>query len=870
MNIFENGTVYEACAGVGMQMRGLDNAIKEIGLQPMTCVGISEVAPKAIIGYAVIHFGLTKEMAMDMTKDISAETMARELTDKGIGQFEGTPNRPKPIDWMKKLKGKGLEYLRLVYAADKICHNDGDMTKVKKLPEGLTVFFTSTPCFTGDTLVLTKDGYKQIKDVVPGDEVLTHDGTYNKVLNQMMTGTKNIYHINAAGFDGIDTTENHKFYARKKYSIYRVNGRKVQQRRFKEPEWVEAKDLDKTYYLGCAINQNSIVPTWNGSDIGVNGSNSTKHVNELSKFMDNEDFWWIIGRYLGDGWYRLDDKHKQIIICTPENHQKEIEERYQRLGFNYCICKEKTNNKIVVNSVEFCEFVKAFGKGAGGKFIPGFVFDMPNNLIESLLKGYISADGTYYDNFYSINSISKELLYGTAHLVAKVWHRPYSIYLVRTPDTCVIDGRTVNQKDYYHLQWKMYNLKNDRAFYENGYIWYPIYSVDNTHTNKPVYDITVDNNHSFIANGCIVHNCQSASVAGLNAGFVKDSGTRSAIAWDVPRLIKSTSDKPKILIFENVKGMLSKGKVKGNGKNNFETFLEIVDEVEALGYNAYYKILNAKYCGVPQNRERVFFVAIRKDVDTKKFEFPKPFDCGVRLKDILQDKVDDIYYINSEKATNLIQQLYDKGELKEDVNPCDGTINNPHVKGISNCIKSRYDMGISNLGSDGTMVVEKIPYILTDKGADFAHKADVACTLKARDWKGLDNKGSNGVVERTMSVNKLGNIYGGNKGGCFAGNVYDSNAISPALTTMEGGNRQPMVVVMYRVRKLTPEECFVLMGLEMDDCTKCREIGLVNTDLYKIAGNGLVTNCISLIIEHLYKANVDESYICEDELYETV
>lgn len=588
MDIFENGTVYEACAGVGMQMRGLDNAIKEIGLQPMTCVGISEVAPKAIIGYAVIHFSLTKEMAMDMTKDISAETMARELTDKGIGQFEGTPTRPKPIDWMKKLKGKGLEYLRLVYAADKICHNDGDMTKVKKLPEGLTVFFSSSPC-------------------------------------------------------------------------------------------------------------------------------------------------------------------------------------------------------------------------------------------------------------------------------------------------------------------------------------------------------------------------QSVSVAGKNAGFVKDSGTRSAIAWDVPRLIKSTSDKPKVLIFENVKGMLSKGKVKGNGKNNFETFLEIVDEVEALGYNAYYKILNAKYCGVPQNRERVFFVAIRKDVDTKKFEFPKPFDCGVRLKDILQDKVDDIYYINSEKATSLIQQLYDKGELKEDINPCDGTINNPHVKGISNCIKARYDMGISNLGSDGTMVVEK---------------------------------------QTQTSVNKYGNIYGGNKGGCFAGNVYDSKAISPALTTMEGGNRQPMIVEMksksveneefeqnkddcvlirqattdgvipvkvggvadfsypnsktrrgrvqdngdtcptitcetnicrieripneinkvgqissdgseygtvvhedgisatlvarthgyantcivsqYRVRKLTPEECFVLMGLDVDDCIKCREIGLVNTDLYKIAGNGLVTNCISLIIEHLYKANVDESYICEDELYETV
>lgn len=137
--------------------------------------------------------------------------------------------------------------------------------------------------------------------------------------------------------------------------------------------------------------------------------------------------------------------------------------------------------------------------------------------------------------------------------------------------------------------------------------------------------------------------CQDISIAGKMQGLKKDSGTRSSLLWENIRLLNNAKQDnilPKYLMFENVKNLVSKRFI-----DDFTKLINILDEI---GFNTYWKIINAKECGVPQNRERVFVIAIRKDIDTGLFQFPVPFNTGVRLKDILEEAVDDKYYLSKE------------------------------------------------------------------------------------------------------------------------------------------------------------------------------------------------------------------------------
>ena len=137
--------------------------------------------------------------------------------------------------------------------------------------------------------------------------------------------------------------------------------------------------------------------------------------------------------------------------------------------------------------------------------------------------------------------------------------------------------------------------------------------------------------------------CQDISVAGKMKGLKPDSGTRSSLLWENIKLLKRAKDDnmlPKYLMFENVKNLVGKKFI-----SDFNNLLDVLDE---LGFNSYWDVLNAKECGVPQNRERVFVICIRKDIDKHTYKFPKPFDNGVRLKDVLDSKVDEKYYLSQE------------------------------------------------------------------------------------------------------------------------------------------------------------------------------------------------------------------------------
>jgi len=155
--------------------------------------------------------------------------------------------------------------------------------------------------------------------------------------------------------------------------------------------------------------------------------------------------------------------------------------------------------------------------------------------------------------------------------------------------------------------------------------------------------------------------CTDISVAGKLRGLNPDDKTRSSLIWQTIRLLKEaqkTDTLPKYMCLENVKNLVGKKFI-----HDFEAFNELI---ESFGYYVYYKVINAKDCGVPQNRERVFAFYIRTDIDTGYYTFPIPFDNGLRLKDVLEESVDEKYYINTDKANDLIQRLIDDGTLNEE------------------------------------------------------------------------------------------------------------------------------------------------------------------------------------------------------------
>lgn len=132
--------------------------------------------------------------------------------------------------------------------------------------------------------------------------------------------------------------------------------------------------------------------------------------------------------------------------------------------------------------------------------------------------------------------------------------------------------------------------------------------------------------------------CQDFSIAGKQAGADKGSGTRSSLMYETLRIVEKVN--PKYVIWENVKNVLSKKHV-----HNFRKYL---NELEELGFNNYFQVLNAKDYGIPQNRERIFVISIKKDIDNKMFKFPEKQKLELKLKDILENQVDNRYYLDNE------------------------------------------------------------------------------------------------------------------------------------------------------------------------------------------------------------------------------
>lgn len=150
-------------------------------------------------------------------------------------------------------------------------------------------------------------------------------------------------------------------------------------------------------------------------------------------------------------------------------------------------------------------------------------------------------------------------------------------------------------------------------------------------------------------------------MAGKQAGGDIGSGTRSSLMYETIRIVGKL--RPKYVVWENVKNLLSKAH-----KHNFDAYIETMKN---LGYVSYYEVLNAKDYGIPQNRERIFTISIRKDVNFE-YSFPKKEELKIRLKDILEQEVDEKYYLKDYQIENIKKSSYiQKQKIIQEKECCD-------------------------------------------------------------------------------------------------------------------------------------------------------------------------------------------------------
>ena len=232
--------------------------------------------------------------------------------------------------------------------------------------------------------------------------------------------------------------------------------------------------------------------------------------------------------------------------------------------------------------------------------------------------------------------------------------------------------------------------------------------------------------------------CQDFSVAGKQAGGDIGSGTRSSLMYETIRIVGKL--RPKYVLWENVKNLLSK-----KHKHNFDAYIETMN---VLGYNSYYQVLDAKDYGIPQHRERVYTISVRKDIDKGNFKFPEKEEFKLRLEDLLEDKVDEKYYLTESNIKTINRNFGSKGKI----------------------------LDLSEFS-----LVEKMTY--------------------------------------PSRINQKIN-----------------ETICPTLVSAmgTGGGNVPVINKKNdRLRKLTPKECWRLMGFDVESFEKAQNVPMSNTQLYK-------------------------------------
>ena len=785
----------------------------------------------------------------------------------------------------------------------------GDITKVdaRDIPDH-DLLVGGFPCFAAGTLITTSEGLKPIEKVRKGDKVLTHTNTFKDVVVPMVKRKKGIYELKVMGSPITYVTEEHPIYVREMSRVWDSEN-KTNIRKWSNPKWVEAKDLEPRKHF-----------------VGMSENNESKNPYNIS----HEDA-WLIGRYVADGYIRngkrsgRENSHNnQVIYCVGKD---KIDEFTQKItSYNVGVSEERTVYKCRIINKRFMDLCKMAGRGSENKRVPSFILDLPNDILESFLDGYLSGDGNVRDGNYQATSVSKELIYGLGQVVQKLYNTPYSIQYFERPKTTVIEGRTVNQRDTWTIRFRKENRKQQDGVYIDGMLWMPVRSLEYIEEfDDLVYNFEVEGDNSYVANNLTVHNCQAFSVAGKREGF---ADTRGTLFFDIARI--AAEKKPKALLLENVKGLINHDK-----GNTLDTMIRTLNDI---GYIVDFDVLNSKYFGVPQNRERIFIVAIREDLieaepfrdeatagntivpkgkrrigewaSVFNFDWSEQTEVTTRLRDILETDVDEKYYLDDEKTAKLVAQLEERpndeniplegfgrlaglrnrddrvfayqGDKKRSTaqeniylrdkatadsvtvghmpkyievlptEPC--MLGHIDIKGNDSIKRTYSTEGISPTlttmggGHRQTKIAEKQTPVQYNRKDGIGKELEQANTISASDWRGLNrNQNQNAILEEVRPVLTPEREEKRQNGRIFKEDGEESFTLTSQDRHGVAIGEKPK----YRIRKLTPRECWRLQGFPDEAHDAVESAGISDSQRYKQAGNAVTVNVIEAIAERL-------------------
>lgn len=398
--------------------------------------------------------------------------------------------------------------------------------------------------------------------------------------------------------------------------------------------------------------------------------------------------------------------------------------------------------------------------------------------------------------------------------------------------------------------------------------------------------------------------CTDISGAGKQKGLKNEDGThtRSGLVKYGIELIKTK--KPKYIMIENVKALIQ--------KKFINDFYDICNEIESYGYKIYYPTkedkkgnkqpmcLNAKNYGIPQNRERIFVICVRNDCNDSIEQFWEGKDFGYRLKDFLENIVDEKYYLSQEiqdrfkrnnnedierndlntvgssapecrtigqrditYGTNGIMSTLtatDYKQPKQILNNVPFTNNYGRIKeredGLCTCLDTRYASFPDN-HNQRTGIIEEKYYL--DKPWHFSTESDEKHdTNEIAQIEGINYKATRSISDPDLYCRTLDTMCGGQiDRACYEDkNINTIPAINPQDKCKI---TQELDTNNFRIRKLTPKECWRLMGFTDNDFNNAKSMGISDSALYKQAGNSIVVNCLYYIFKELFK-----NYIIEE------